>query len=62
MLVLSAPAWRFVSGITLKSLTVFFAQKHTTVSSVVTEFSSRKYWFLDMSLEINLWILRDKLY
>jgi hypothetical protein len=31
------------------------------LSSVVTKLSSKEYWFLDESLEMEMWLLRDGL-
>jgi hypothetical protein len=31
------------------------------VASVVTELSCRENWFLDVSLEMEMWLLRDGL-
>jgi hypothetical protein len=48
-------------GLHCNLLTVYLAQQNTAVSSVVTEHICRENWFLDVSLVMEMRLLRNGL-
>ena len=49
-------------GAHCRPLTVSLAQSYTAVSTVVTELSCREDWFLDVPLEMEVWLLMEGLW